>query len=384
MITSIAWNKRASLSSTCTREILIGANNGVVYETCLEPTDEFFKREEKYVIQLFSLHESTMPITGLSFERFPSNRRKYLIMLSTPTRLYHFVGSVRYTNTSNTATDNVGEKALFELVFAEYEHNPTFQELPSDLSYSKMLSFNRFPELQLKGVSQTFAWLTGAGIYHGSFDFTEGDTDDDKIIDNAKLLPFPPTTYDEDSGNLVADIPISIVMTEFHFILLYQDHVRAICRLNDKIVYEEIIPLNRNEVVQGITVDEIKRTYWIYTSDAMYELVIKDEERDVWKLYLQKKNYFVALQYCKEQSQKTQVYIAQAKEDFDKRRYMQSAKYFAKSTIPFEEVALKFTKKKERDALRFFLISRLERLGPTVSVSLFLLAETEKRLTMPT
>lgn len=305
-----------------------------------------------------------MPITGLHFERFPSNRRKYLIMLSTPTRLYQFVGSVKYTASGNEST--TAERALFELVFSEYEHNLEFQELPSELNYSKMFFFNRFPELQLKGVPQMFAWLTGSGIYHGKLDFTEGGKDDQQVIDNAKLLPFPPTAYDEDSGNLVTEVPISIVVTEFHFILLYQDYVRAVCRLNDKIVYEEIIPLNRNEVVKGISVDDIKRTYWIYTSDAMYELVIKEEERDVWKLYLQKKDYALALQYCKEQSQKTQVYTAQAKEDFDQHRYMQSAKYFAKSTVPFEEVALKFTKKKERDALRFFLISRLERLGDKV------------------
>ncbi|KAL7317653.1 tethering complex subunit [Mucor circinelloides] len=366
VITSIAWNKRASLSSTSTREILIGTNNGIVYETCLEPTDEFFRREEKYLIQLFSLHEPNMPITGLHFERFPSDRRKYLIMLSTPTRLYHFIGSVKYTSATTSTTDNdlpaaVGDRALFELVFAEYEHNPEFQALPSDLSYSEMLFFNRFPELQLKGVPQTFAWLTGAGIYHGNLDFSEKD---DHVITDANLLPFPPTTYDEESGNLVTDIPISIVITEFHFILLYAGYVRAVCRLNDKIVFEEVIPLNKDEVVQGLAVDDIKRTYWIYTSDAMYELVIKDEDRDVWKLYLQKKNYTVALQYCKEQSQRTQVYTAHAQEDFDQRRYMQSAEYFAKSTVSFEEVALKFTEKKERDALRFFLISRLERLGP--------------------
>ncbi|KAI7887643.1 Pep3/Vps18/deep orange family-domain-containing protein [Mucor mucedo] len=358
VITSIAWNKRADMNSTTTREILIGTSEGLVYETWLEPNDEFFRREEKYVIQVFSLHEPDMAITGLSFERFPSDRRKYLVMLSTPTRLYHFVGSVRYTNPTET---NTGERALFEPLFAEYQQHPQFQELPSKLKYSKMLFFNRFPELQSKGVPQMFVWLTGAGIYQGDLDFVKGDQ---RIIDNAQLLPFPPTSYDEDSGNLVTDIPISIVITEFHYILLYQDYVRAVCRLNDKIVFEEIIPLNKNEIVRGISVDELKRTYWIYTSDAIYELVIKDEERDVWKLYLQKKQYTVALQYCKDPSQKTQVYTAQAKEDFDQRRYMQSAKFFAKSTVPFEEVALKFTQKKERDALRFFLISRLERLGP--------------------
>lgn len=32
-------------------------------------------------------------------------------------------------------------------------------------------------------------------------------------------------------------------MTEFHFILLYKDRIRAICHLNDEIVYEEMINL---------------------------------------------------------------------------------------------------------------------------------------------
>lgn len=363
MITSIAWNKYATMSSSMTREILIGTKDGVVYETFLEPNDEFFKREEKYVIQLFSIHEPSMSITGLAFERFPTDRRKYLIMISTSTRLYHFVGSIRYTNTNSNETN---ERALFELVFSEYEHTPEFQELPNNLGYSQLLFFNRFPELQLKGVPQTFIWFTGAGIYQGDLNFNERN--DQEVIDKAQLIPFPATAYDEDSGNLVTDVPISIVMTEFHFILLYRDYVRGVCRLNNKIVYEEIIPLNKDERVRGISVDNVKRTYWIYTTDAMYELVIKDEDRDVWKLYLQKKQYAVALQYCKEPDQRTQVYTAQAKDDFDQRKYMQSAKYFAKSTVPFEEVALKFTRKKERDALRFFLVSRLERLGPNVSL----------------
>ncbi|KAI7903291.1 Pep3/Vps18/deep orange family-domain-containing protein [Cokeromyces recurvatus] len=346
-ITSIAWNKYVSPSSPTTGEILVGTNTGIVYETCIEPTDEFFKREEKYMTKVFSLNEPSMPITGLQFERFPTDHQKYFVMLSTPSRLYHFTGFIN--------TD--GDKTLFACLFSNYEDHPEFQELPSDLNYSRMLFFNRFPELQMEGVPQVFAWLIGVGIYYGHLSFNEKD---DHLLNDANLIPFPPTTYDENTDTLITDQPISFIITEFHFVLLYKRYVRAMCRLSDKIVYEEMIPLNQDEVVRGMTVDDIKRTYWIYTSDAIYELVIHDEERDVWKLYLQKKEYAMALQYCKEPSQRTQVYTAQAQEDFEQHRYMESAKYFAQSAVPFEEVALKFTKKKERDALRFFLISRLE------------------------
>ncbi|KAI9478077.1 MAG: Pep3/Vps18/deep orange family-domain-containing protein [Benjaminiella poitrasii] len=335
MITSIAWNKRATPSNPSTREILIGTQTGIIYETCLEPTDDFFRREEKYVSQVFALLPQ-MPITGLHFERFPTDRHKYLIMLSTPTRLYHFVGSVDNHNSNNSA--------LFERIFSDSPLE--FQELPSDLDYSRLLFFNRFPELQIEGVPQTFAWLAGAGLYHGNLNFASH-----QVLNDAHLLP-----YDTDQR------PIAFVMTEFHFILLYPEQVRAISRLNEKVVYQETIPLNREEVVLTITVDDIKRTYWIYTSDAIYELVIKDEERNVWKVYLEKKEYAMALQYCQQPQQQTEVYQAQAEEEFNAHQYVQSAKHYAKSTVPFEAVALKFAKR--RDALRAFLISRLERLGP--------------------
>ncbi|KAI8987094.1 Pep3/Vps18/deep orange family-domain-containing protein [Pilobolus umbonatus] len=355
-LTSIAWNKLANRTSSSTREILLGTQKGEVFETCLEPTDEFFRREEKYLILLFMVDK---PITGLHYERFPSDRYRYLVMISTPTRLYHLVGTVGHTLLNGNENTTI-DRALFEPIFSQYQHNPEFLELPSDLQYSEMLFFNRFPELELKSVPQSFVWLNGAGIYHGDLNFTQSNTN--QMIVNAKLQSFPATSYDENSNTLVADIPISIAITEFHYILLYKDYVRAICRLNEKIMYEESISLNENEIIHQITVDNVQRTYWIYTSYAMYELVIKDEERDVWKLYLHKKDYTRALQYCKLPEQKTTVYTAQAGEDFNQRRYMESAKYFAKSAVPFEEVALKFTEKKEKNALRYFLISRLDRL----------------------
>lgn len=57
------------------------------------------------------------------------------------------------------------------------------------------------------------------------------------------MLRYPATPSDDDFRKPVIDIPISVALTEFHFILLYKDRVRAICQLNDQIVYEEMIPV---------------------------------------------------------------------------------------------------------------------------------------------
>lgn len=45
-ISSVAWNKQATLTDPSTREILIGTTNGLIYETCLEPTDESFEEKK--------------------------------------------------------------------------------------------------------------------------------------------------------------------------------------------------------------------------------------------------------------------------------------------------------------------------------------------------
>lgn len=59
----------------------------------------------------------------------------------------------------------------------------------------------------------------------------ESSTDD--LIDSAQLLPYP--------LHLQAKTPLSMVMTKFHFILLYKDYLVGICNLNEKTTYE--VPL---------------------------------------------------------------------------------------------------------------------------------------------
>jgi len=96
VIESVAWNKSALLSSshsTSTREILIGGRNGVIWEAVLDAEEDFFKSQDRYLNNLFSLPERH-PITGLKFDFFPpSDPKKVLVIVTTPSRIYQFVGA---------------------------------------------------------------------------------------------------------------------------------------------------------------------------------------------------------------------------------------------------------------------------------------------------
>ena len=64
----------------------------------------------------------------------------------------------------------------------------------------------------------------------------------DDFVDSPQLLPYP---------NLEshAPQPLSISLTEFHFVLLYKDRVVGICNLNDALVYEELLPLVCHQLI---------------------------------------------------------------------------------------------------------------------------------------
>ncbi|KAI1305565.1 hypothetical protein EDD11_004922 [Mortierella claussenii] len=371
IIESIAWNRSTDRKSeSSTKEFLIGTRDGVIFEAELEPTAELFKKDERYFKEVFSIGEAhatserlprlKMPITGLRMEQFPATLRKYVVVAVTPTRIYQFIGSVTPNNSSGMIGGSE-EKALFENLFSRYQVNPVFSELPGDLPYSELHFFSPFQDLNYQGVAKTFAWLTGPGIYHGNLVFGSQNVGE-SVIDAPQLLPYPATRLEADATTAVSEIPIAIALTEFHFILLYKERVRAVNQLNDQIVFDELIPLRAREEVLGMSVDTTKNTFWIYTGSSLFELVISKEDRDVWTLYLEKKQYDMALQYTKNPAQRDRVLTLQANYNFSQGRYMLSAKYYAQSRVPFEEVALKFVERDERDALRSYLLAKVDKL----------------------
>lgn len=65
--------------------------------------------------------------------------------------------------------------------------------------------------------------------------------------------------------------------------------------------------------------------------------------------------------------QRDEVLSAQAEALFNEGKYFQAAQCYAQCSVHFEEVALKFLDAGERDSLRSYLTSRLERTRKTVS-----------------
>ncbi|KAJ3009224.1 hypothetical protein HKX48_008089 [Thoreauomyces humboldtii] len=271
--------------------MLIASRQGHVFEAELQPTDEFFKREEKYFRQLAGRQ-------CIRFEQFPASAKKYIVFLSTATRLYQFIGQV---------TDVEVAGSMFTELFRAHEgQNANFQEMPGSLGRSELQFWSPFVQATgYPSVPKTFTWLTAAGLYCGDLTFGN-QTSGDSVINNAQLVPYPRTVEASSPGTAAEtpyatiDIPLAVNVTEFHYLMLFESSIKALSILTSDIIYEENIPLEFGEFVIGLFVDRIKSTYWVSTNLALYELIITEEDRNVWRIYLDRKAYDAALSHAKE------------------------------------------------------------------------------------
>lgn len=122
-----------------------------------------------------------------------------------------------------------------------------FLEIPGTLKDSQLHVWPSHPDKS----PQFFAWLTGAGIYHGKLEF-EDQKPGGSLFSEKTLIPYSPDTH-------VEVTPVGMALTQFHCMLLYRDRsvggatgcglfhsicmcfcrVEAICILNQKKVFED-------------------------------------------------------------------------------------------------------------------------------------------------
>ncbi|XP_041365438.1 vacuolar protein sorting-associated protein 18 homolog isoform X2 [Gigantopelta aegis] len=350
LIDSVGWNWQ-NASETTTSSILIGTSKGLIIETELTANEDnrFFQSSlDQYLKQLFNLGtDKPIPVTSLQFDRMPSSTMteyRYYILATTPGRLYQFIGAV-----STSA-----EPPMFASLFQQYENgleHEQFLELPGDFGKSELHLF--FPKFRQQ--AQKFAWMTGPGIYYGDIDVT-GAAGPNSVIANAKLMPYPKDGEDKQM------MPVSVVLTEFHVLILFPDRLKAVCVLNEQLIFTDVY-VERFGRLLGVCKDPIRGQLWTYTSTGVFKYKITKEDRDVWKMYLDQGDFELAKQYClSNPSHLDKVLTKQAEYLFTKEKYEDSAEMYAMTQNSFEEIALKFIKLPRKDALKMFVQKKLSSL----------------------
>jgi len=344
-MTSVGWNRRAVTEST-TDAIVVGTSKGFILETKLVTAEDshlFSAGIEQYVRQLHIL--TAVPVTGIEFDILPSSsaaHTEYFFLVTSGNRLYQFIGTVASS----------ADPPIFQSVFARYTDMPEhFVDLPGRTEHSQLCVF--YPQQQLSPCS--FAWMTAVGIYCGRLDLTCSSGPHSVTVDT-RLIQYQRGEDDR------PDRPLSIVLTEFHVLILFADRMNVMCLLNEQLIYNDLFT-DRFGSLLGLCRDPVKQTIWAFTPKAVFKYRVVRESRNVWQIYLDQNQFSLAKQHCHDdRANLDRVLTKEAEHLFADKKYLDSAKVYAETQTSFEQVALKFISLEDKDALKQFLMQRLHSL----------------------
>jgi hypothetical protein len=349
LISAVTWlPPRPDPKSPDAREVLIGTVDGALYEAVIEPT------RTRHFKQCHVL-APPRPILGLQAELFPSaagtggggaqagaqpagagqgapEERRLYVMATTATRYHEFVGG-----------------PSLEALFAEQRDAPrgvcvevaaeATREVPRG-----SLSFYRRPNR----AASAFGWLSAAGICHGSL-LLGSQAPGDAVAHEYTVLPYPgpQAGAEADGSDAAAGTPeaIALALSEFHLLLLLPSCVLALSRLNGQVACRVATPAAwPSASLHGLAHDGAKGMLWVWGTGGVLRIVVRNEERHVWRLHLEAGDYEAALSYCSDLAQRDRVLTAQADHEFERGAYDLAALKYAKTRRSFEAVALRFLK----------------------------------------
>lgn len=352
-IESIAWNP--SLPTASTREILIGASDGNIYEAYIEPSSEFYRREEKY---LKAVYKVDGPVTGLWADIIPGRPDTRRILVATSSMLLHFLGRIGRSGQE-------GSGSIFSKLFET--EAPTLREVPpgSGPAPAALVVSPDPPEASPAygdDEDRNYAWLFGQGIIHGKLGtkLNAGDLGS-AVLNNSKVFQRAaiPSSQSNSGRRKPTQDPISsVALSQWHILSLVEGRIVAFQRLDDRIVFDQVV-LEPGETAIALLADRKKNTYWVFTTQEIFEIVATDEDRDVWKVMLKSARFNLASQYAKTPAQKDAVATASGDSLIGKGQFLEAASVYGKSSRPFEQVALTFVDHGEHDALRRYLLTKL-------------------------
>lgn len=360
LISAVAWNHPKANSdianTNSTGTILLGTTKGLILQTELIYSDEtkFFPLPgpRQYVKEIFDVGLEMGAITGLECHQIHSNsatEKSFIIFVSTNSRLYRMTGNVPAS----------ADPPPLHLIFAQNSTN--YQDVPGRFNNAKLDFY--YPSTNVPPIR--FAWLTEPGVMTG--ELSNGDISIipyDTSKDTEQLMSTSTPARSSPPFSSIAayyyEKPISLVVTMFHVIVLFRHSIKAICILNEATVYEEHFSAKHGNI-QGMCKDPIKNIIWVYCESAVFRYKIMNEEKNVWKIFLDQKKFDLAKKYSsKDENNYDRVLCEEAQHYFRLKEYEKSAEKFAKSRKPFEEVALMFMGIKNTKALRKYLTIRLE------------------------
>lgn len=334
-IETVCFNKKCDYYQT--REILLGTDQGIIYELCLEydkVTDGVKNVSLTKLIELPYVAE----VFGLQYEIYPGAPGKVLIMVATANHLYQFIGDA-----------NDQRRADFNKILEKYRANESLIEA-SVHQVNGLFSKGQLQFYYDRSRADSFAWLNATGLMYGKF---VSSAVEDIFVSKMVPVPFPPSIFS------IEEI-IGIGITAYYCYFLLKKTLLVYSKLSQDLVHKVEFDLRGGAELKGIFFDLETHSLVIYSNRFVYKVQVENEKKDVWKYYVDQGLYEEAVDFCKkiESPYIPKVNGLYADHLYKKGQLLQAAEAFADSDKNFEEVCLKLVDNSA--ALQKFLETQLK------------------------
>lgn len=363
-LTAVGWSPE--LQTRTLTDVVLGSATGALYTLNIDESG----REK--VKQVFELSGKIDAVSGLCQVALESHKR--LLMVLSTTRLYTF-----------TCDPDI-EKAL--ALYAKGSRNTKYIELPLEdgpyqlqtfcsQSLPGSAVFERNSSYQLPP-PQEFAVLSPSGIYYGHVDLTARVVDETDYLVKHHLLPAAIVRQQlkgsngDEHNQLCEDFAITLAYTQHHMILLFSSKLVFLNRISKQVVQE--IPRERFVTpMRGmdsppiyLSLDYVAGRVIVMAGDDALEVDTSNEDKNMWKVYLEKGEFDAALKYCLTPHERNAVFLAHGEFYFEEDEIVKAARMFGKltcTTPSFEDLSLRLMETENDDAVLAFLTARLDTLG---------------------
>ena len=196
-----------------------------------------------------------------------------------------------------------------------------------------------------------FGWRTDCGYCYSNFEY-DNNSDLPSNLKNFTIIPFKKIS--EEGKKLEKDLnPKSIIHTQNHIFILYNDCLTVVSKLTCNIIHTQYF---KNKYEQMVYHEFTKNNgvILINSRNGLYQISLKEENKDIWKDYLQLGDYKLAIDNCPSEEIQQKIRRINAEEEFNKNKKenrKSAAEIYAKSDEKFEVICLKYLMEKDTEGL---------------------------------
>ncbi|ANZ75510.1 BA75_02591T0 [Komagataella pastoris] len=158
-------------------------------------------------------------------------------------------------------------------------------------------------------------------------------------------------------SNLKASDIKSFSLTKYHILLMTKHNdIILINSLNSTISARQSAP----EAIR-LSTDSYSSSYWQFNENSIYEIIINNEAKDIWRILLAQKKFDEALDMVSnDKLNRDLILIEKGKNYLELKKYSEGAKILAMTSYNFETITLQLLELKEYDSLLLYLTTKLE------------------------